>query len=202
MRHIYATIMICTTASLGLGIAQDIPTDTSNALAGEWKAPATTLNCLTALRLHTTYTANEGDLPLSPPDAVAAALRELLKGVSTNEDLYTVAQKQPDVLDGLTKANTLGTSPENEDALFGKAIPLIQSIYISKMGKQKLAAVQEFSAQKSNDLAIFKLLDAYPRSNPIDQAYADNLEILRACYKVNAGRLFKLVGDKIVPAKK
>jgi hypothetical protein len=203
MHRNYAAILVCATASLGIGFGQDIPTDTFNALAGEWKKPATTLYCLTALRLYATYTARGSSLPLGPAEAATAALNELLKGIPANEDLYTVAQKQPDFVDTLAKANTLKTPQAQEDTLFGKVAPLIDKIYISRpRGKQNLAAVQESSAEKNSLLAIFQLLNAYPPNNPIDQPYADDLETFRACYKMKAARLFKLVGDKILPAKK
>ena len=201
MRHIYYAITICTAASLGLGFGQDIPTDTFKALAEEWKTPATTLNCLTALRLYTTYTVKEGDVFLSPADATKAALKELLKDPldKDREDLYTVAQKQPEFLDWLARANGLETA--QEDTLFGNVEKLIGTIYGSPKGKQALAAVQESSAQKNNYLAIFQLLDAYPKNTSSDQ-YANSLETIRACYKMKSDRLFKLVADKIVPAKK
>ena len=50
-------------------------------------------------------------------------------------------------------------------------------------------------------MAIFELLDAYPKDH-IDAAYANDLEFLREGYQINADRLFKLVSDKIIPAKK
>ena len=78
MRHIYYAITICTAASLGLGFGQDIPTDTFKALAEEWKTPATTLNCLTALRLYTTYTVKEGDVFLSPARCAPASMCSML----------------------------------------------------------------------------------------------------------------------------
>lgn len=204
MRHTCAAITICTAASLGLGFAQDIPTDTSNALATEWKAPASTLNCLRALGIYTTYTLPGSTVPLSPPDVAAAALKELLLGVPaadlpTITDLYKVAQEHADFLDMLANANTLKTQPEQEEALFAIAGGLIKTIYdTTPDGKQNLAAVQASSAQKNYYLAIYQLLKAYPA----DKAYADNLEILRACYKKNADRLFKLVSDRILGAKK
>jgi len=200
MRRIY-TIVICTAASLGLGFAQDIPTDTKSALAKELKDPAKTTYCLTALRLYTTYTAKAGDVPMSPTDAAKAALSELLQGAPDNKDLFTVAQKQPDFLDWLAKANGPPKDPPvQEHALFADEVArIVEKIY--GISKQALADVQEASAQKSNDLAIFELLDAYPKDH-IDAAYANDLEFLREGYQINADRLFKLVSDKIIPAKK
>jgi hypothetical protein len=199
MRHTCAATTICLAASLGLGFGQDIPTETSKALANEWKTPTTTLNCLTALRLYTTCTAKEGDFPLSPQDAATAALKELLNNApADDEDLYTVAQKRPDFLGWLTKANNLKTPPENKDKLLQAADAPIGEIYKSKLGKQKLAAVQESLAQEDYNLAIFQLLDAYPKPDPINQAYADALETLRACYAMDANALFKLVSAKIL----
>ncbi|MGD0581006.1 MAG: hypothetical protein ABSC08_19035 [Bryobacteraceae bacterium] len=201
MRYIYSAAMICATASLGFGIAEDakkdIPTDTAAALAHEWKEPATTLNCLFALRLYTTYAS-------SPADA-AAAKAALLGGVPANgdlDDLYTVAQKRPDFLKMLEEANTLKTPVAKEDTLFNDVEKLLEKTYESAGGKQKLAAVQESISRKNSSVALFQLLDAYPKPSPIDQAYANDLETFRACYKLKPDRLFKLVSDKISPAEK
>jgi hypothetical protein len=203
MRHICTVVTIWTAVSLGVGMAQqDIPTDTSNTLAAEWKTPTSTLNCLRALGIYATYTLPGSLAPLSPADAVTAALNELLLGVpAAVTDLYTVAQQRADFLDKLANANTLNPTAAQEDALFATAAARIQTIYASTPnGKRNLATVQASSAQKKYNLAIFQLLSAYPQSNPVDQPYADSLEILRACYKKNTDRLFKLVSDKILGA--
>jgi len=138
---------------------------------------------------------------MSPTDAAKAALSELLQGAPDNKDLFTVAQKQPDFLDWLAKANGPPKDPPvQEHALFADEVArIVEKIY--GISKQALADVQEASAQKSNDLAIFELLDAYPKDH-IDAAYANDLEFLREGYQINADRLFKLVSDKIIPAKK
>jgi len=212
MRHICtAAITICIAVSLGVGFAQkDIPTDTFETLATEWKSSAS--NCLAALRLYTTYTPPGSNVPLSPEGAATVALNELLLGVlppldlASVTDLYKEAQKRADFLDKLAKANKrkpLELPRAQQDVLFQAAGDLIQAIYNTPPdGKHNLATVQASSAQNNTFLAIFQLLSAYPRSNPAGVAtYDDNLEILRACFQVNAARLFNLVSDKILGTK-
>jgi len=201
MRHICAAIVFCTAASLGVGFAQkDIPTDTSDKLAAEWKdAP---LSCLKALEIYTKF----AGIFIPPAEGAAFALDELLRGILPGDldsvrDLYKVAQRRADFLDMLAKANSLNTKPDGEDALFLTADTLIQAIYSTPPGKRHLADVQASSAEKNYHLALFQLLKAYPQSNPVGaRSYALNLEILRACFKMNGDRLFKRVKDKIVGA--
>lgn len=213
MRHICATITICTAASVGLGLAQDIPTDTSKARAYEWKTPATTKYCLAAFRLYATYTANEGEHPLSVEYVETAALKALLKGIpGANEapakDLLATAQGLPGFLDWLAEANTLTPTPpaDPREALLKEAMKRIDWIYDNvPEGKQHLSAVREVI--QNRHLALFRLLDAYPKpaenaSEADAKAYADGLEFLRAAYQAESSELFALVSNKIVPQQK
>ena len=84
MRHFCAVIAICAAAFLGAGFAQDIPTDTSTALASEWSTPASTPHCLAALEIYAAYSL--AGVPVSPPQASDATLNELLS-VFTRNDL-------------------------------------------------------------------------------------------------------------------
>jgi hypothetical protein len=304
MRHVFCYIAICAAVFTGPVFAQanpgaivcpgdpppdpkdskdskpsphDVPTDTSAALACQWKAPKAVSDCLTALRLYTTYGAEpaviktlaeeakdklaeeqaakekakaaasgeaiadknsaekradkksskkpapekpadrsvvegkkdekpKSDGPLSPEDAASQALKKLVDSVPANEDLYRVANSQPDFVEKLAEANTLGTQTDNGARIFKAAEVLIDWIYTSRLGKQYLARVQGSIAQKDNLVAILQLLDALP--TPADgkdettKVYAANLETLRACYKMDSARLFKAVSDKIAGAKK
>jgi hypothetical protein len=203
MHHICAAVAVRTAAPLGICFAQDIPTDTSSTLAAEWKAPASASNCLTALGIYTTYTLPGSAVPLSPKDAADAALAVLLTGIPPANlvsitDLYTVAQGRADFIDRLAKANTLNTPAAGEASLFLMADALIQAIYGTPPGKQDLYKVQASSLQENYYLSIFLLPKAYPGSNPIAaRSYADNLEILRACFKMNADRLNARTDERV-----
>ncbi|MGD0777343.1 MAG: hypothetical protein ABSC05_31375 [Candidatus Solibacter sp.] len=194
MRDAYAAVLICA-VFMGAVFAQDIPTDTEKALATEWKNPTTTLYCLNALRLYTiNATPDGGFLPTAA--AEKEALAELVKGAAGNEDLYKVAKDTTDFPDTLAKA--IGPSPGTVDELFAKAQARIEQIYASAKGKQALNLVQQSADPK---LKILQLLEAYPKPVPIDGAYAESLEIFRACYKAGSDRLFKLVSNKILGKK-
>src|SRR5271154_7208856 len=115
MRHPCAAVAICAAAFLGACLAQDIPTDASKALAQEWKNPASTPFCLTALGAYITYTPPGSSLPLPPTAGATAALDVLLAGLvpaglTSAGDLYRVAQKRADFLESLAKANTLSAA--------------------------------------------------------------------------------------------
>jgi hypothetical protein len=185
----------------------DVTDDTKAALACEWIDPKGVSDALQALGLLTTPTPKDGCKPtntedcfLTPHEAAKAALCKLIEGAPGNSDLYTADKDDPDLLDNLAKANTLGLkAPDDEDGLFKKAGTLVDAIYSQPGGKQALAKVNESFVRKDNHVALFRLLDAYKPADP--KTLPTDLEILRAAFEMNTDRLAKLVANKKSAAK-
>jgi hypothetical protein len=120
----------------------------------------------------------------------------------------------------LAKANSLGLkAPDDEDRLFDCTAKLIGTIYagnstqLSRIevthapatppsgnipGPVVLAAIDQTFKISISDLAIYQLLDAYPRDLPgPPNHYADELEDLRAAFEMNAKKLAKQVSDRV-----
>jgi organic radical activating enzyme len=142
-------------------------------------------------------------------------LEELIAVDRRYEDLYRAAQGGPDALgqpnaqgqaeflDMLAKANTLKKEKKDEPQLFEDTRKLIDVIFnTSPSGKQDLVKIKDSFVRGDNHVALFQLLDAYPKP-PEDKVkeYADNLETLRAAYKMDAKALADLVAAKIAPEK-
>jgi hypothetical protein len=206
--------------------AKNIDDGTKAELACEWIDPNGVLHTLKALEYYTV-----GDDHSDTHDAAKQALCELIKGRPGAEDLYRAAQGWPDApcapyakspppdpitsqglpdfLDSLEKANTLGKkAPADEDQLFSDADKLICDIFTKPAtGKQELSRINDYFSRKQNQVALFRLLDAYPKvaeavPGALTVTYAKHLETLRAAYEMNISHLALLVAQRIAAATK
>jgi hypothetical protein len=187
--------------------------DARLALACEWLDPNSIPNVLKALKLYIENSRGNAN-------AVLSALED---GAHCNKDkdksLYNAAlgypdkngdrttRGRPDVLDILATANTLkieAMDKATEDAL-GKTPALIKRIYDSgAAGVQALAEIDNIY-QDSPQLAIYKLLNAFPQFDENHVAYptyVQDLEILRAACEKNRDKVFKSVSDQVYPQEK
>jgi hypothetical protein len=160
-------------------------------------------NCLTAFRLYATRRLTADSSQLTPEDAQAQALDQLILGARANEELYKAAKDRPDFPDILAKATTKDTSLAGQAVLFGPqgiVAKLIDDIYRddAHMGKRKLIRVQQEAAASRKFSALFLLLYAYPL-NSDSSPNADALDYLRAAYSANSTDLFNLVAGKNPP---
>jgi hypothetical protein len=119
----------------------------------------------------------------------------------------------------LAKANSLGLkAPDDEDRLFACTAKLIGTIYAGNStqlsrsevthapatrggnipGPMVLATIDQTFKISISNLAIYQLLDAYPRYLPgLPDHYAYELEDLRAAFEMNAKKLAKQVSDRV-----
>ena len=229
MRQKLALIVIFVAVSLKLASAQGgAPTpcpaarppcpalqtnDAGLALACEWLDPNSISHMLKALKLYIDNNKVNAN----------AVLSKLVKSDHCNKDrdqsLYEAALGFPDkygeptargrsdMLDIFTTANTRNTADMNEaaeKALFTNAGTLIKKIFDSgDAGVRALAEIDNIY-QDFPHLAIYKLLDAFPKGNtPAEQAtYPQDLETLRAACEKNRDKVFKSVSDQVYPQTK
>lgn len=188
----------------------NIEDETKTALANEWTQPDGVKHVLEALKLLTSSSPDPFKLNLE-------VLSELKLGGRNNEDLedlYRAAMGVPDrdgrptvqglpnFLDILAKANTLKKKPADEDGLFASTQTIIDAIFGTGPGKLGLVKINDSFGRKENYVALFQLLDAYPKPNDeCDQNCANDLEKLRAAFEMNTDRLAKQVAAKITASK-
>lgn len=136
-------------------------------------------------------------------------------------------QGMPSFVDVLAKANKLNLeAPGDEDNLFACTKDLIQIIFthesslapsLAELKKNQtssekvqglvvLARINGYFSGKMNYVALYLLLDAYPKPDKsnTDQErciYADNLGKLRAAFEMNTGKLATQVAAKISAQK-
>lgn len=220
-------VVLFVAVSLGASMAQgaspcppkaddikDIRTGASKHLACEWLRPAAIEPMLRAMKHY-----NEGEMHWQE------AVNEV-KNVAIDDDwsFYEAAQgvKDPDgnpsiqgrgaFLEMLATANTLdwekktegdgccpdkdGCCPDKKACLFCEAKKVIEKIF--DRNKQALVNVDNhFRQEQMYYKGLYELLIAVPKT---DQ-YAKDLEVLRAAFKDDRGKLADLVAARIFPAK-
>jgi endonuclease/exonuclease/phosphatase (EEP) superfamily protein YafD len=190
MRRTCLTVVACTAASIGFSFAQEnIKADTTEALGAEWQDSKNALHCLTALGLYTQFTRD-------PESDAKEALKELQAGDgdARHQELFKVAQEQPDFLNWLASATPKSYKVPDDETLFTQAKAVIAKVYTGQL--DALSGVHKSSQAQYYALALFQLLNTY-RTSTIT---LDDMQTLRAAYK-NPKRLFKIVDDRFDPPK-
>jgi hypothetical protein len=186
----------CEADFLNSGNTPDIVNGTKAALACEWISSPE--DVLAAFELLTST-------PRAPhdPDVTLKVLKQLDAGDldSTDQQFYTAvmgnpdAQGQPtaqlllDLLDTLSKANTLKKKPEDKGALFSYTEGIVD-----KTNKSALAGVDDLFDRKDDYAAFYKLLQAVWTAD----ANASELEQMRAAFAMDTDELAEQVEKKVV----
>ncbi len=170
-------------ATSGRAALPNLQRDAMEYLAKEWMDPGGASHCLKALGLYTADAAGNA----------AAALRELDTGQTPLvRETYAVASLDLEFPVWLATASP-SYSKSEESSMFPHAGELIGEIYHHPGGKTALLAAYQDCSAAHPLRALYDLLGAVAAGG--GEQVGGNMQLLRACYKLDRDRLLKSVAE-------